>query len=453
MRTPPSSSACFSHWRIWRRYLLILCAVALAWAGTAQAQIVTGTDWVVAYNLPSQTDDAALDGEFAVRDLLIAQIDRLAEGNQATLATFTLSGNSLTTGGAAPLLQAVSRALDRGATVQFIVDSRVDRNREFQPGLSLNRLARRRTNPMGLFGSPRSVLMHNKTGLFDFGADEKWVFIGSGNFTGAAHTRQWNVATLIRNRDLFDAVESDMAEKRAGRFGAKKSREHDRVRFRLDGSWEESWVRFAPYPGASGGRNSAEAEIRRLIYDAEEQILFAMHRFNRWSLRQALVAAANRGVRVTGVIPESDRGRSPNAISRQTARQLVRAAQFTSTNHVVLVPARASATGTEWDSGQLDLVHAKYAIIDPDGERPIVVHGPANWTASGLSAPDGNDETTLFLCHRGIAQAFLEQFRRMTGNETDNRDEGGEVSSDRRDEGVPAAREKRDGGVPAPGDE
>ncbi len=44
----------------------------------------------------------------------------------------------------------------------------------------------------------------------------------------------------------------------------------------------------------------------------------------------------------------------------------------------------------------------------------MVIHGAAKWTEAGLSKPDGNDECILFLRHAGIAQAFLEQFRRMT---------------------------------------
>ena len=56
----------------------------------------------------------------------------------------------------------------------------------------------------------------------------------------------------------------------------------------------------------------------------------------------------------------------------------------------------------------------EYALIDPNGSRPVAIHGAANWTEAGLSKPDGNDEGILFLRHAGIAQAFLERFRRMT---------------------------------------
>jgi len=143
-----------------------------------------------------------------------------------------------------------------------------------------------------------------------------------------------------------------------------------------------------------------------------------MHHFNRPPLRRALVAAANRGLRVAGVIPESDRGTNRFAISGATVRYFANPNLYTGTNRVHLLPARVNAVGPALDSGQPDLVHLKYALVDPSGPRPVVIHGAANWTASGLTSPAGNDESTLFLRHAGIARAFLEQFHCMTGTAT-----------------------------------
>ena len=390
--------------------------VAAVWAvmPTARAQKITGPDWVVCFNLPTQKDAVTEDGEYAIRDLLIGGIDRLEEGHHVELATFTLSGNSLETGKAGPLLAALSRALDRGVPVHFVAANIINLRREFRPGLSLSRLARRRKNPMRLSVAPDTSLMHHKAALFDYGKDDKWTFVGSGNFTGAASVRQWNIATLLRNADLFDAFSFEMAEFRAGRFGQDKRRDHDGTVFRLEEAWGDCWIRFGPYPGESGGKRSPEAEIIRLVQEAEHEIYFAMHRFNRPAVSRALVAAANRGVRVAGVIPESDRGRAPSAVSRRTARFLANPKNYRGTNRVELLPARASAFEPGWDSGEQDLVHVKYMVVDPDGERPIVVHGPANWTFGGIVSPDANDESILFLRHAGIARAFMQQFHRMT---------------------------------------
>ena len=398
-----------------RGILLALCAAGAFFGPSAAAQIVTGTDWIVAYSLPSQTLDAALPGEFTIRDLLVGSIDRLRQNDDAELATFTFSGEALDTGCAGPMLLSISNALSRGASIHFVADGKVDRLKPFLPGLSLKALSRLEENPMVLSVSPRSTMMHHKAAIFDYGAGEQWTFVGSGNFTRASNRRQWNVATLIRNPDLFAAFAAEMAEFRAGRFGERKQRGHDRTTFRLDGAWGDCWVRFGPYPSLSGTPRSAETEIRRLIDSAEHDVFFAMHHFSRAPIRRALVAAANRGVNVAGVIPESDRGKPPFAVSGPTVAYFADPANYVGTNRVRLLPIRASAIGTSWDSGEPDLAHLKYMVVDPGGEHPVVVHGAANWTAAGIDAKKGNDENILFLRHAGIARAFMEQFRRMTG--------------------------------------
>ncbi|HRT05205.1 MAG TPA: phospholipase D-like domain-containing protein [Kiritimatiellia bacterium] len=380
----------------------------------AAAQRVDGPDWALAYSLPSQNLKAKWPGEYAVSDLLVERVGQLRKGDRAELATFTFSGDSPRTGGAAPLLKALDKALGRGAAIHFVADRGIATTNSFLWGLSLAGLAARPYNPLELTISPGKPLMHHKAALFDYGGGEKWVFVGSGNFTGAANNRQWNVGLLLRNPDLHAAYAAEMAEFRAGRFGAAKGRGHDGAAFRLADSWGDCWVRFGPPLPATNGTENAEAQIRALIHGAEEEIFFAMHRFNRLSLRRALVAAADRGVRVRGVIPVSDRGNARGAVSRGTVEFFADPANYQTTNRVVLLPARVRATGDGWDAGEADLVHLKYALIDPNGSEPVVIHGAANWTEAGLSKPDGNDESILFLRHAGIAQAFLEQFRRMT---------------------------------------
>lgn len=401
-RLPPSA--------LRQRTLAFLCPLLCA-TSLALAQTVAGPDWLVCYNLPTQDARGHVEGEFAIRDCLLRHLNRLDQGHHAALATFTLSGSSFRSGMATPLLWAVSRALDRGANLHFVAYRRINRTNEFFAGLSLSNLAHRTDNPMTLSVSPRQPLMHHKIALFDYGNRDQWIFVGSGNFTGAASMRQWNIALLLRNPTLYKAYAAEMDEFRADRFGKAKQRDHDRTGFRLPESWGNSWVRFSPFPNR---HDTAETDIQALIDSAEEEIVFAMHHFNRPPLRRALVNAANRGLRVVGVIPESDRGTNRFAVSSATVHYFAKTNLYTSPNRVQLLPARASAIGTDWDSGQPDLVHLKYALIDPAGPRPIVIHGASNWTASGLCSPVGNDESILFLRHAGIARAFLEQFQRMT---------------------------------------
>jgi hypothetical protein len=73
-------------------HLALVAACASLALPFAAAQMVAGPDWMLAYSLPSQTDDSSLEGEFAIRDVLLRHIDRLSAGDHAALATFTLSG-------------------------------------------------------------------------------------------------------------------------------------------------------------------------------------------------------------------------------------------------------------------------------------------------------------------------------------------------------------------------
>lgn len=400
--------------RAWKSFALGW--LGLAFAPPAPAVTISGSDWIVCYNLPAQSEELPQPEEFAIRDLLIRQIKQLRRGDEATLAVFTFSGGSRKTGFAGPLLETVHKSLGRGARIEFIIDSGINTAQTFLWGLSLSNLAARPYKPLALVVSPEAALMHHKTALFNYGGSNLWVFTSSGNFTGAAGTKQWNIALLLRNVDLYAAFETEMNEFRSGRFGQDKQRAHDGTRFRLEEAWGDCWVRFGPYPDQPGQPDdTAESDIRRLIQSAQEEIYFAMHRFHRPSLSRALVAAANRGVRVVGVIPESDRGKSRNSISGPTVKYFLNPANYSGTNRVQLLPALAAAHEARWDSGEQDLVHLKYAIIDPDGQHPIVIHGAANWSAYGLAdLEEGNDESILFLRHRGIAHAFREQFRRMT---------------------------------------
>ena len=402
-----------THPRTTISLLLTLCILALL-PLAAPAQLVSGPDWIVAYSLPTQSDFLTIDGQYAIRDLLTQRIGQLQKGHSADIATFTFSGGSMETGAAGPILDSISMALDRGASIHFVADSKIQRGREHQPGLSLSSLSWRRNNPLQLSVSPSRTLMHHKVALFQYDADEQWSFVGSGNLTGAANSRQWNIAVLIRNPDLYNAYAAEMAEFRQNRFSGKKQRDHDRTHFRLQDSWGASWVRFGPFPRKGAGGN-AEHDIRNIFKNAEEEIYFAMHRFNRQPLRRELVLAADRGIKVYGVIPESDRGTDSGALSRKTVNYFLNPSNYATTNRVILLPARSSALSTARDAGELDLVHTKYAIVDPNGRRPFVIHGASNWTTSGLVAPNVNDESILFLRHRDMAQAFLAHFQRMTG--------------------------------------
>jgi len=220
------------------------------------------------------------------------------------------SGNTAEVGAAGPILDAVERALDRGAKMGFVVDYYVNITSNYWPGISLSSLAGRAVNPLELSKSPYGGILHDKVGVFWFNATQTaWVGAGSWNFTGGASSQQWNIWTEIQDNALGGAYSNEMRELLSGRFHADpaKSHAHDGTRFQIAGMSREGWVRFSPYPSGSYGGSNALTDITRAIDGAQDEIFFGLNMLTQQAVVNALVDACNRGVVVHGVIPKSDR--------------------------------------------------------------------------------------------------------------------------------------------------
>jgi len=403
-----------------QRAVVLLTTTLVLWCSVqAHAHSVTSTDWTVHYNWPDQNTSFTTSGtadEWSIRQALLERIDTLASNDVATLATFTFSGNSDCCGAAGPILNSVSDALDRGAQVRFIADSDVPTTTIFGGTHSLASLAARPQNPLVLVEDDSAFgIMHHKFGLFDYGPTNQWVLTGSWNFTGGASTYQWNIAIELRNSTLYTAYLTEAEELLAGRFhdDPEKSHAHDGQTFDAAGSWGTHHVRFAPYPSSADGGDNALRDISNAIAQAEQEVVFCLNRLTRESVRDALVAAADRGISVYGVMPRSDT--DPGETSHEIYAYLTNTVHYATTNVVHMVPAFSKADNTATDSGETDLVHAKYMVIDPFGSRPLLIHGSANWSFSALASTDSNDENLLFLRHRDIARVFYRHFKRVTG--------------------------------------
>lgn len=394
-----------------------LCGAAAA--GAARADSFTGATWAVRFNLPDQTTSAASIGpdEFALRDAFLARIEALTNNDWGCLATFTFSGNTAAAGAAGPILNAVSNALARGARMAFVVDNGVDVSSNFWPGVSLLSLSTRAGNKLELSRAPAdSGIMHHKVGVFWHRAAQKaWVLAGSWNFTGGASSQQWNVLTEIQDNALGGAYSNEMRELLSGRFHSSTNKSHapDGTRFRLADMSRDGWVRFAPYPDGKYGGTNALTDIANAIGAAKEEIFFGLNKLTRPSVAEALIQACNRGVVVHGVIPKSDRS-SPGQDSYDAYQLLLHSTNYATRNRVRMYEAYYHAARTRYDNNNRDLVHAKYMVIDPRGENPLVIQGSANWTASALVLTSSNDENLQFLPHRGIAEAFRSHFAAMT---------------------------------------
>jgi hypothetical protein len=379
----------------------------------------TGAGWAVRFNLPDQTTLWSSVGpdEYVIRDAFLARIDALASNDWACLSTYTFSGNTADTGAAGPMLEAMQRALVRGARLGFVADKGVDVASNFWPGVSLAGLSTRAGNKLQLSRAPaNSGIMHHKMGVFWYRAStQAWVLSGSWNVTGGASSQQWNILTEIQNNALGAACSNEMRELLSGRFSSStnKSHAHDGATFRLAGTDRDGWVRFAPYPDGQYGGTNALTDIIAAIDAAEDEIFFALNKLTRQGVVEALARACNRGVIVHGVIPKSDRT-TTNDDSYAMFQMLVSPTNYATGNRVRMVEAYYDAARTRFDNNNRDLVHTKYMVIDPRGANPLVIHGSANWTASALVLTSSNDENVQFLPHRGMAEAFVAQFAAMT---------------------------------------
>ena len=396
-----------------------ILACWLAASAVARADSHTGAAWAVRFNKPDQNTmlGKIWPEEYAIRDAFLARINALGSNDWGCLATFTFSGNTAESGAAGPILAAMSNALARGAKLAFVADNGVNTTSNYWPGVSLNSLAARPGNALQLSRAPSdSGIMHNKTGVFWYRArTQAWVLTGSWNYTGGASAQQWNVLAEIQNNALGGAYSNEMREMLSGRFHAHagKSHAHDGTTYRIAGTWKAGWVRFGPYPDGSVGGNNALTDIVGEIDKATNMIVFALNKLTRMEVANALIRACDRGVLVNGTIPKSDRT-ATNDASHAAWQALSAASNYATANRAYLYDAYASAARTNNDSGEYDLVHTKYMVIDPNGSAPMTIHGSANWTAQALAYTNMNDENVLFLPHAGMARAFVEQFNAMT---------------------------------------
>lgn len=401
----------------WRAALRIFALCLLSGSLAAQAATFDGAGWRMHYNVPDQKTGAssATEEEYVLRDAWLARINALKKNDWAVLSTYTMSGNSEVTGAAGPMLTAVSNALARGAKVGWVVGNGVAVASNFWPGASLKSLSKRASNPLKLSQAPSGGIMHNKLGVFSYAGQTPWVLSGSWNFTGGASSQQWNVLVEIQDATLAAACSNELSQLLAGRFHADTAKSHawDGTKFRLAGWTRDGWVRFAPYPDGKYGGNNALTDITNAIAGAQEEVFFALNKLTREGVADALITACDRGVVVHGTVPLSD-WTLPSKDSWTCLQKLLDARNYATGNRAHIHLAYTTGAKAAEDGAQMDLVHAKYMVIDPWGANPLVIQGSANWTASALVLTSSNDENIEFLPDGALAQAFVEQYRAMT---------------------------------------
>lgn len=220
-----------------------------------------------------------------------------------------------------------------------------------------------------------SYIQHNKFAVFD----GRTVWTGSTNWTDNGFTYNANNAIVITSTHLAQAYTTEFEEMFAGGHFSHQKGDNTTHVFSYTGTLVESY--FSPSDGV-------EARVAEVISDAEESLHFAMFYWTSDPLGRLVYAqVVTGGLEVSGVW---DAVGAANAYSED--ERLCAAG----------VPLKVETFGGK--------VHDKFAVVDVEGDDPVVILGSYNWTAAGAF---DNDENTLIVHDAALAQAYYEEYQRM----------------------------------------
>ena len=327
----------------------------------------------------------ALEGNEAQGNSDIPEILTNSTDGRITTATSSIYGMYYSGGLQSDILKALCDAKDRGLDVRFVCDKDC-------PELS--------DCGIPIVIDPQTYLMHNKFIIFD----EDCVWTGSTNLSPQGvsqgnYNRRNNVIE-IRGSDLTNYYLSEFNNMFDGKFHHKKDEIHYDGNFTLDGCSDHRY-RFSPYsPGTY--ENSTEKRIIEAIETADHEIFFSIFTFTSDAVRQAMVEKWNygSGVRLRGVF--NWYGHSVWIYGEYRPLRLL----------MLDYPGQFLDVALAFGVGDNNKAynHNKYMLIDPNHPEsdPILITGSHNWTAS---ANDHNDENTLIVHSRKIANVYLQEWK------------------------------------------
>lgn len=213
-------------------------------------------------------------------------------------------------------------------------------------------------------------LMHDKYLIFD----RQSVWTGSTNLSDNDFTLNHNDSIVFTSADLAALFQHDFDQMAAGRFGSQKTASPTTT-VAYNGFAVE--VYFSPQDGAM-------APLIAQVNAAQTSIDFAIFFFTEDALRDALIAAHARGVRIRGLWDSLGAG---NASSDDEA--LCAAG----------IPVKVENTAGK--------MHHKLMVIDAQGSDPRVLTGSLNWT---VAAANRNSENTVIVHDRATAQSYAAGF-------------------------------------------
>jgi len=228
-------------------------------------------------------------------------------------------------------------------------------------------------DPAAIAEMDTSRIMHDKY----FIIDKQRLWTGSVNMSDTDLTKNHNHALLFENPALAAIYQTDFDQMWGGVFGNQKTTSPTTT-VTIDGM--ATTVVFAP-------QDAPIAAIVKEIDAARQSIDFAIFFFTHDDVRDALIRAQQRGVRIRGLW---DRLGSADGSSDDEA-----------------LCQAGVAIKIEDTSG---IMHHKMMVLDAGGAEARVVAGSLNWTAGGTTY---NNENTLILRDEAVADAFAQAFAKM----------------------------------------
>jgi len=255
-------------------------------------------------------------------------------------------------------------------------------------------------------------IMHNKFVV----VDRERITMGSMNYTDNSALRNNENVVFIQNKDIAEYYTKEvdnMFDNGARGLNKKPWPGFANNTFYLDkGEPTETKVEvfFSPYVGAiSAYTNGTKSRMIAAINGAKETIHFAIFSYTDRDTAKAMEDAVKRGVHVYGVFDAGWHLGNAYALHQR----LTYAGGFISQTNNATMNVRMDGNENFDPKNPYHgcKIHNKLLVVDADLDTAIVQTGSLNF--SPAAATDGNDENTIFIHNKAIAQCYRDEIMRM----------------------------------------
>lgn len=267
------------------------------------------------------------------------------------------------------LRDALIAAKQRGVTVRVVADDEAHAD----PSYALHFAALETAGIPIVDDQDSTRIMHDKYLIID----GQTVWTGSTNVSDNDLTLNHNNSIVFNSAQVANIFQYDFDQMIAGNFGSNKTAS---LTTTLTYNSFPLELYFSP-------QDNAISQVISEVEAATSSIDFAIFFFTEDTLRDALIAAHNRGVAIRGLWDTLGAGNGSSDDEALCAAG---------------IPVKIENT-----SGKM---HHKLMIIDANSDAPRVVTGSLNWTSA---ADNRNSENTVIVHDRATTQSYAAAFQTM----------------------------------------